>query len=312
VSGLALPLGAAAGLLLLVLGLALDAREQRRRLLQARLARVCGRDAAEPGRGALREALSALRARLEPAVEAVSATLFIRAVDRVKTRALLRGAGFESDRAVGLFAAAKAAAAAAGLGLGWLLGRELEGALFVAALGAGLALGALAPEQVVSRLRARRLESIRLALPDAIDLMVISANAGQSLDMALQRVAKEMSAFAPEMARELSVVAAEMQVLPERAEALRNFERRADMREARAFALTLTQTIRYGAPFSASLKALAADLRQARVLRAEERGAKLPALLTLPLILFIMPAVFVVVVGPSILSFASIFAGGTP
>ena len=310
-SGLALPLGAAAGLLLLVLGLALDAREQRRRLLQARLARVCGRDAAEPGRGALREALSALRARLEPAVEAVSATLFIRAVDRVKTRALLRGAGFESDRAVGLFAAAKAAAAA-GLGLGWLLGRELEGALFVAALGAGLALGALAPEQVVSRLRARRLESIRLALPDAIDLMVISANAGQSLDMALQRVAKEMSAFAPEMARELSVVAAEMQVLPERAEALRNFERRADMREARAFALTLTQTIRYGAPFSASLKALAADLRQARVLRAEERGAKLPALLTLPLILFIMPAVFVVVVGPSILSFASIFAGGTP
>ena len=101
-----------------------------------------------------------------------------------------------------------------------------------------------------------------------------------------------------------------MQALPDRAEALRAFGERMDTREARAFALTLTQSIRYGSPFSVSLKTLGQDLRQAKMLALEERGAKLPALLSLPMIVFILPAVFVVVLGPAVLSVSGMFAGG--
>jgi tight adherence protein C len=177
---------------------------------------------------------------------------------------------------------------------------------FVLMAGAGVA-GAIAPELVLRRLARARRDRLRDALPDAIDLIVISANAGQSLDMAIDRVAKELREFAPEMAAELQTVAAEMQALPDRTDALRNMAERTDLTEVRAFCMTLAQSVRYGSPFSDALRALGADLRAARMLAAEERGARLPAMLTLPLILFIMPAVFVVVVGPAAVSMAGLF-----
>jgi tight adherence protein C len=116
-----------------------------------------------------------------------------------------------------------------------------------------------------------------------------------------------MKSFAPALAGELSITMAELQALPDRTEALQNLGDRTGIREVQTFSLALIQTIRYGTPFAASLKALGQDLRQARMIALEERGAKLPALLSLPLILFIMPAVFVVVVGPAILSIMESF-----
>jgi tight adherence protein C len=243
-------------------------------------------------------------------VRSAAAALFSREADRREMARLLAAAGVGGDNALMKIAAAKAAAAAAMTGVGFFAASlvGVDGTLFrIAAMAGAALLGALAPEFALRRLARARRDRLRGALPDAIDLMVISANAGQSLDMALDRVARELLDFAPEMAAELRTAAAEMQALPDRSDALRNLAERTDLAEIRAFCMTLAQAVRYGSPFSNSLKALGADLRAARMLAAEERGARLPAMLTLPLILFIMPAVFVVVIGPAVISMSTLF-----
>jgi tight adherence protein C len=298
---------------LVALGLALDRRAARRRQVAARLARLCGGEAAQAaGEAPLGRALGVAADLVRPALSTLTAGLFARESDRDEMRALLASAGWRDHGALGALALAKFAGLALGGGaaalatLGAGLWPELP-LLRVGAIAGGAVAGAILPEIAVRMRRDARREAMRAALPDAIDLMVIAAYAGQSLDMALDRVSRELGPFAPALADELGVATAELQVLPDRAEALRRLEARTGLREVKSFVLTLVQTIRYGAPFAESLKALGGDLRQARMIAAEERGAKLPALLTLPLILFIMPAVFVVVIGPAILSMSAIF-----
>jgi tight adherence protein C len=301
-----------AGVALLAAGVALDAVIARRRRAELRFDRYCLRLETERRAESVGELLSRnLAALVGPALAAFSRAFFARERDRVDMRKLLWAAGYRSEHALTALAAAKLGGAALGAGAG--LAYALRGGggidlLSVAMIGGGGILGAIAPEMLLGSRRDARRGRIRNALPDAIDLMVIAAYAGQSLDMALDRISREMRAFAPDIAEELAIVTAELQALPDRTEALRNFGERVDLREARAFALTLIQTIRYGSPFTESLKALGGDLRQARMIAAEERGAKLPALLTLPLIVFIMPAVFVVVVGPAAISMGDMFA----
>lgn len=311
----ALALGAAA---MLGFGVMLDIFAARRRKAESRLERYCLRiDAPERGRSVTAQAAASLAALTGPLLTALSQTFFAREKDRAEMRKLLWAAGYRHENALTALAAAKIAGAGLGALGGWLavneggLGGDLAMAHWALIAGGGV-LGAIAPEMGLRSRRNARRARLRSALPDAIDLMVIAAYAGQSLDMALDRVSREMRGFAPDMAEELAITTAELQALPDRADALRNFGERADLREARAFALTLIQTIRYGSPFTESLKALGGDLRQAKMIAAEERGAKLPALLTLPLIVFIMPAVFVVVVGPAIVSIGEMFNGAAP
>ena len=300
-------LGVAAALLLLA-GIAMDHRLARQRRAEVRLARYCLRDEALTERLSLRELLSRnLTAIAAPLIGSLAAALFARERDRAEMRKLLWAAGYRQESALALLALAKFGCLGAGAVLVWLLvargdteaGLGLVGGVMVA--GGGVA-GMILPEMLLRMRRDARQARLKSSLPDVIDLMVIAAYSGQSLDMALDRVARELRDFSPDIAEELAITGAELQALPDRADALRNFAARLDLREARAFALTIIQTIRYGSPFTESLKALGGDLRQAKMIAAEERGAKLPALLTLPLIVFIMPAVFVVVVGPAALS----------
>jgi tight adherence protein C len=295
------------GLAALSLGaLAVERAGRRRRRLAARIAQLQGSAVRIPAGVWSSRIESAMAPLLRPAM----AALFSRETDRLEMIRLMTAAGVGGERALMKLAAAKALSAGAMAGFGYLGASHLghDGLLmrFVLMTGAGVA-GAITPELVLRRLARARRDRLRDALPDAIDLMVISANAGQSLDMAIDRVARELREFAPEMAAELQTVAAEMQALPDRTDALRNMAERTDLTEVRAFCMTLAQSVRYGSPFSDALRALGADLRAARMLAAEERGARLPAMLTLPLILFIMPAVFVVVVGPAAVSMAGLF-----
>jgi tight adherence protein C len=305
---LVLPVLGVAAVLLLALGLWFDHRLARRHHAEMRLARYCLRQTAAVERLSVREALSRnLSALVGPLIGTLSAALFARERDRAEMRRLLWAAGYRGENALAMLALAKIAALLVGGAAGWLLvgGGAPPGELSLfamTAIGGGGIGGAILPEIALRTRRDARKNRLRASLPDVIDLMVIAAYAGQSLDMALDRVGREMRSFAPDIAEELIVTCAELQALPDRTDALRNFAERLDLKEARAFALTIIQTIRYGSPFTDSLKALGADLRQARVIAAEERGAKLPALLTLPLIIFIMPAVFVVVVGPAVIS----------
>lgn len=184
-------------------------------------------------------------------------------------------------------------------GLG-LFGVTLEiGALI--ALGSTL-LAAYFPDLIIRNAQTRRKQSLIKGLPDALDLLVICAEAGLSLDAAVKRVGKEMVRAAPEMSDEFLVTALELSYLPDRREALSNLSQRTDIAPIRGVVNTLAQTEKYGTPLAQSLRVLAAEFRNERMMKAEEKAAKLPATLTVPLILFIMPSLFVVLLGPAVLS----------
>jgi tight adherence protein C len=179
------------------------------------------------------------------------------------------------------------------------MGDNLSTMSTVSAAGAGVLIGAYAPVLLLRNAVARRYQKIRRQLPDALDLLVICAEAGLSLDAALTRVSREMGPSSPELSDEVGLTAIELGFLPNRRQALLNLIRRADLPPIRAVVNTLMQTERYGTPLANSLRVLATEFRDERMLRAEEKAAKLPAKMTVPMILFILPALFVVLAGPA-------------
>jgi hypothetical protein len=146
-------------------------------------------------------------------------------------------------------------------------------------------------------------------LPDALDLMVICAEAGLSLDATLNRVSRELEASWPELAEEFGITAAELTFLPDRRQAFDNLNLRTNMASVRGVVNTLLQTAKFGTPLANSLRVLAAEFRDARMIKAEEKAARLPALLTVPLILFILPTLFIVLLGPAVLGIIDTFSG---
>jgi len=160
-------------------------------------------------------------------------------------------------------------------------------------------LGLKAPDLFVGNVKAKRTDLIRKGLPDALDLLVVCAEAGLTLDSALNRVAKELGRASPELSDEFSLTAIELSFLPERRQALMNLSARVDLPALRGVVTTLVQSERYGTPLATSLRVLSAEFRNERMMVAEEKAAKLPALLTVPLILFILPTLFVVLLGPA-------------
>ena len=162
-------------------------------------------------------------------------------------------------------------------------------------------IGAFAPEIFVKNSAQKRIEKIRKALPDAFDLMVICAEAGLSLDSTLDRVAREVGPSCPDLTDELGLASLELSFLPDRHKALEGLAERVPLSQVRALVSTLVQTERYGTPLADSLRVLAAELRHERLMRAEEKAARLPAIMTVPMIVFILPPLFIVLVGPAAL-----------
>ena len=168
------------------------------------------------------------------------------------------------------------------------------------ALGATL-FGAYLPDIMVYNAAQKRREAIRKSLPDALDLMVICAEAGLSLDATLMRVADEMQKTAPELSDEFSLTGLELGFLPDRRTAMQNLANRTDLTVLRGMVGTLLQAERYGTPLAQSLRVLSSESREERAMKAEEKAARLPALLTVPMIVFILPPLFVVLIGPAAL-----------
>lgn len=163
-------------------------------------------------------------------------------------------------------------------------------------------LASFLPDLVVRNAAGKRRRAVEFALPDAFDLMVICVEAGSSLDAAVDRIAEEMQPSAPELADEMRTTALELRYLPERRQALENLARRVDLPAVQALSTTLAQTERFGTPLAQALRVLAGELRNQRMMRAEEKASRLPALMTIPLVAFILPALFIVLMGPAILS----------
>ena len=138
---------------------------------------------------------------------------------------------------------------------------------------------------------------------------MICVEAGLGLDVALNRVAGEMGRSYPEIADEFALTAVELGFLNERRQALKNLMKRADLPLIRGVVNTLMQTEKYGTPLAQSLRVLSSEFRNDRMMKAEEKAAKLPATLTVPLVVFIMPALFVVLLGPAVLRAMDGFTG---
>lgn len=163
----------------------------------------------------------------------------------------------------------------------------------------GAYLGLKLPWFYVRRKKNQRFGRIQKSLPDVLDLMTICAEAGLSLVAMLDRVAKELKMSYPEMAEELSVTSIEIGFLPDRNKALLNLSERNGLPEVRGIVSVLIQTEKYGTPIAQALRVLSSEFRQARMLRAEQKAARLPAIMTVPMIVFILPTLFIVIIAPA-------------
>jgi len=145
----------------------------------------------------------------------------------------------------------------------------------------------------------KRTHAIRKGLPDALDLLVICAEAGLTVDAAFSRVAKELGKAYPELGDEFALTSIELGFLTDRRLAFENLARRIDLESVRGVVTTMIQTEKYGTPLASALRVLSAEFRNERMMRAEEKAARLPAIMTVPLILFILPVLFIVILGPA-------------
>jgi tight adherence protein C len=156
----------------------------------------------------------------------------------------------------------------------------------------------------------KRSHAIRKGLPDALDLLVICAEAGLTVDAAFGRVSRELGKAYPELGDEFGLTAIELGFLNERRQAFENLAQRVDLEAVRGVVTTMIQTEKYGTPLASALRVLSAEFRHARMMRAEEKAARLPAIMTVPLILFILPTLFVVILGPAACSIKDNFLKG--
>ncbi len=179
----------------------------------------------------------------------------------------------------------------------------------VGAFAAMLFLGYKGPELYLKNLTGKRTDLIRKGLPDALDLLVICAEAGLTVDAAFNRVAKELGRAYPELGDEFALTAIELSFLTERKHAFDNLAYRVDLDSVAGVVTTMVQTERYGTPLASALRVLSAEFRNERMMRAEEKAARLPAIMTIPLILFILPVLFIVILGPAACSISDAFAG---
>jgi tight adherence protein C len=161
-------------------------------------------------------------------------------------------------------------------------------------------IGLLVPDYMVRRSRKRYLRQLEAGLPDALDLMIICSEAGLALEAGFDRVAAELGESNVATAQELRTTGSEMKILSDRRRALLNMGQRTGLEVMARLGGTLAQTIQYGTPISQALRVLSAEMRQATLTRFEEKAAKLPVMLTIPMILFILPCIFLIVGGPAV------------
>ncbi|MEM1105810.1 MAG: type II secretion system F family protein [Pseudomonadota bacterium] len=167
----------------------------------------------------------------------------------------------------------------------------------------GAAAGFYAPTLYIGNLKQKRQKSIMKAFPDALDMMLICVESGMSIEMAFAKVGGEIGSASPELAEELTLTTAELSYLPERRLAYENLAKRTGHEGVKSVCMALVQGERYGTPLGDALRVMAKENRDMRMSEAEKKAAALPAKLTVPMIVFFLPVLFVVVLGPAYIKF---------
>lgn len=181
--------------------------------------------------------------------------------------------------------------------------------LLIAAAVAAI-VGWIVPIYFISYLLRARTKAVAAGLPNALELLVVCVEAGLSLEDGLQRVARELRESQPALAEELALTWAEVNILPDRSQALVNLAKRADDPSVRSVVSMLSQSLRFGTPLAQSLRVGATEMRNDQMTILEEKASRLPALMTIPVMLFIMPTIFLIVGGPAALRLMDTFRGG--
>ena len=233
----------------------------------------------------------------------VAASPAIGTAEQQRLLGVLAAAGIKGQGSLAGFVASKLCAGFVWAALVWLFlqwSQWFAGSATtrLAVLFGALMVGWRIPDFALKRLAARRRSQLEQGIPDALDLLVISAEAGLSLDQAVEQVSQDLRPSNPAVADEFATTAAEMRVLSNRAEALENLVERTGLTSLRSITATLTQAIRFGTPLAESMRILAAEMRDERMMRIEERAARLPVLLSIPLALFILPCLMTVIGTP--------------
>jgi len=179
------------------------------------------------------------------------------------------------------------------------LGQPFQIKLLIAV--AGFVIGYYAPNIYIKNAASKRRESIVAAFPDALDLLLICVEAGMSIETALQKVAGEIGPTSIALAEELSLLVAELSYLPERRMAYEGLAKRTNHPGIKAVCTAMIQAEKYGTPLGTALRVMAKENRELRLSAAEKKAAALPAQLTVPMIVFFLPVLFVVILGPAIL-----------
>ncbi len=174
----------------------------------------------------------------------------------------------------------------------------------------GTAAGFYAPNLYVGNVAAKRQKSLMRAFPDALDMMLICVEAGMSIEMSFAKVGAEIGPASPELAEELQLTTAELSYLQDRRMAYENLARRTGHEGVKAVTMALIQAERYGTPLGDALRVMAKENREMRMSEAEKKAAALPAKLTVPMILFFLPVLFLVVLGPAYIKVTSVQEAG--
>ena len=180
--------------------------------------------------------------------------------------------------------------------------------ILAAVLGAAAAItGYLLPIMAIDLQLKRHRKSVGSGLPNALELLAVCVGAGLSLESAFQRVAAEIKMSSPALSDEFALTWAEISILPSREQALQNLAERVNLPAVRSVISTLSQSLRFGTPLAQSLRSAASEMRNQQMIQMEERANELPALLTIPVMLMIMPAMFLIVGGPAALRLMDMF-----
>ncbi len=212
-------------------------------------------------------------------------------------------AGFRKAEHIEIFTATKMLLPVAAIVAGSFFGDNMIAAILV-----GVVLGFMAPDIALTQLISRRQGGIRRALPDALDLLVISMEAGLGIDQAMARVGDEIRLTSPTLADEFQIINREQRAGKPRLDAWRSMAERVDIDFVRQFVAMLVQTERFGTPIASALGQFADTLRTRRTQAAEEAAAKAGVKLLFPLVFFIFPSIFVVALGPAIIAMGNLFS----
>src|SRR5579863_512908 len=250
------------------------------------------RETSEPEGSTLVTILHQIGSRM-PSSDAESATL----------RADLIRAGFRSENAAPVFYGIRILCTLMMLGLSLMMDARMppNPMMKMALLGMGCSVGWILPKFFLEKKVKARMEVMRLSLPDALDLLVVSVEAGLGLDQAIQHVAHELRVSHPQLSEEMLLVTLEMRAGKRRSDALRNFAERCGEPEVRKLVAILIQNDRFGTSMGESLRQHSDFMRTRRKQEAEERAGKVGVKLVFPIFFFILPSMVVVAAGPGLL-----------